>query len=163
LAFNYVLLKEYKKATYYNERIVQISNNINFKLNNEHHRIGYVYLVNDDKQNATKYFHRQIDASQKLIAMGNAEEALYDLAATYAILNENDKAFENLKKVQQQNTNLWFIYFYMKNDPLLNTIRNEPAFQEILNRVKTKAETERDKLKTWADQQELFRPPLADA
>jgi hypothetical protein len=51
----------------------------------------------------------------------------------------------------------------MKNDPLLNTIRNEPAFQEILNRVKTKAETERDKLKTWADQQELFRPPLADA
>jgi Flp pilus assembly protein TadD len=163
LAFNYVLLKEYKKATYYNERIVQISNNINFKLNNEHHRIGYVYLVNDDKQNATKYFHRQIDASQKLIAMGNAEEALYDLAATYAILNENDKAYENLKKVQQQNTNLWFIYFYMKNDPLLNTIRNEPAFQEILNRVKTKAETERDKLKTWADQQELFRPPLADA
>ncbi|AHW61598.1 Helix-turn-helix domain-containing protein [Draconibacterium orientale] len=163
LAFNYVLLKEYKKATYYNERIVQISNNINFKLNNEHHRIGYVYLVNGDKQNATKYFHRQIDASQKLIAMGNAEEALYDLAATYAILNENDKAFENLKKVQQQNTNLWFIYFYMKNDPLLNTIRNEPAFQEILNRVKTKAETERDKLKTWADQQELFRPPLADA
>lgn len=163
LAFNYVLLKEYKKATYYNERIVQISNNINFKLNNEHHRIGYVYLVNGDKQNATKYFHRQIDASQKLIAMGNAEEALYDLAATYAILNENDKAFENLKKVQQQNTNLWFIYFYMKNDPLLNTIRNEPAFQEILNRVKTKAETERDKLKTWAVQQELFRPQLADA
>ncbi|WP_321997151.1 helix-turn-helix domain-containing protein [Draconibacterium orientale] len=162
LAFNYVLLKEYKKATYYNERILQISNNINFKLNNEHHRIGYVYLVNDDKQNATKYFHRQIDASQKLIAMGNAEEALYDLAATYAILNENDKAYENLKKVQQQNTNLWFIYFYMKNDPLLNTIRNEPAFQEILNRVKTKAETERDKLKNWAVQQELFRPPLAD-
>ncbi|QIA09452.1 helix-turn-helix domain-containing protein [Draconibacterium halophilum] len=156
LAFNYVLLKEFKKATYYNERIVQISNNINFKLNNEHHRIGYVYLVNGDKQNATKYFHRQIDASQKLIAMGNAEEALYDLAATYAILNENDKAFENLKKVQQQNTNLWFIYFYMKNDPLLNTIRNEPAFQEILNRVKTKAETERNKLKNWAVQQKLF-------
>ncbi len=163
LAFNYILLKEYKKATFYNERILQISNNINFKLNNEHHRIGYVYLVNGDTLNATKYFQRQIDASQKLIAMGNAEEALYDLAATYAILNEKDKAFENLRKVQQQNTNLWFIYFYMKNDPLLNAIRNDPGFQEILYRVKTKAETERDKLKSWAIQQELLSPLSLDS
>ena len=157
LAFNYILLKDYNKAFFYNERILQLSKQLNFKLNNEHHRVGYVYLMNGDTLNAMKYFNRQINASEKLIKMGNSQDAFYDLAAAYAILGEKDKVFENLKKLQKQKTNLWFIYFYLKNDPLLNNIRNESEFQEILSQVKVKAEKERDNLKYWVEQQELFK------
>lgn len=157
LAFNYVLLKDYKKATFYNERIVHITSQMNYKKNNEHHRIGYVYLINGDTLNAMKYFQRQIDASQKLISMGNEQAALYDLASTYAILDKKNRALENLRKLQEQDTNLWFIYFYLENDPLLNHLRNESEFQEILRRIKIKAEKERDNLKNWADQQKLFQ------
>ncbi|MDX8338654.1 helix-turn-helix domain-containing protein [Draconibacterium sp. IB214405] len=158
LAFNYTLLKDYSKATLYNKRVIQITDQMNYKLNNEHHRIGYVFLVNGDTITATKYFQRQLEVDRQLISMGNKEEAFYDLAATYAILGQKEKAYQNLNKLLQQNSILWFLYFYMKNDPLFNTIREEDEYREILSQVKIRTEKKRDQLRNWAQQQELFQP-----
>jgi len=156
LGFNYVLLKDYKKASKYYENMVRLSNLMNYKMNNEHHRTGFFYLVRGDTIKANAYFQRQIDADLQLIEMGNADRALYDLAATYAILNEKEKAFETLEIFEKQHAIPWFFYFYMKNDPLFQSVRKEPQFQEILNRVKRKALEGQQKLKTWFAQQEVI-------
>lgn len=154
LAFNYVLLKNYQNALPYYERITRICNRMNFKLNNEHHRMGYIYLMTGDSVQANEYFRRQIDADLQLIELGNADRALYDLAATYAVLNEKEKAYETLEIFEKQKAVPWFFYFYLKNDPLFNGMRNEADFQQILNKVKGKAGYEREKLIAWVNQQE---------
>jgi len=156
LAFNYVLLKDYKKASKYYENTVRLSSLMNFKMNNEHHRIGFFYLVRGDTIKANVYFQRQIDADLQLIEMGNADRAMYDLAATYAILNEKEKAFNTLEIFEKQHAIPWFFYFYLKNDPLFQSIRKEPQFQEILNNVKIKVLEEQRKLKTWFEQQDVI-------
>ena len=156
LGFNYILLKDFKKASKYYENTLRLSSLMNFKMNNEHHRIGYFYLVSGDTLKAKEYFQRQINADLQLIGMGNADKALYDLAATYAILNEKDKAFETLETFEKQHAIPWFFYFYLKNDPLFQSIRKETEFQEILNKVKRKALEGKQKLKTWFDQQKVI-------
>ena len=42
----------------------------------------------------------------------------------------------------------------MKNDPLLDKIRSETEFQQILEDVKKKAFIERDNLQKWVEQHE---------
>jgi len=154
LGFNYVLLHDYKNALSHYEKASEISNTINYKGLGEFHRIGYVYLVNGDTIKAKELFNRQIEASTKLLKSSHDQGAFYDLAATYSILNQKDKAFENLIAFLNSDEIPWFFYVLIKNDPLFQNIRKEAEFQQILVKVKDKATRTRDSLKTWLEQQE---------
>ncbi|MBN2638108.1 MAG: hypothetical protein JXR65_03355, partial [Bacteroidales bacterium] len=154
LGFNFILLKDYKNAIYHYQKTLDLTATMNYKQNNEHHRLGYVYLLRGNISKANEYFNLQIRACDTLLSRNNQDiPAQYDLAATYSILGQKDKAYENLRMFNKEESIQWFLYFYMKNDPLLETIRNEPEFQQILKEVKQKATATRDKLKTWVDQQ----------
>lgn len=154
LGFNFIMLHKYKNALLHYEKALQISPLINNKRVNEYHRMGYVYWVNGDTLKANEYFNRQIEASKKLLKSSQDQSSFYDLAATYAILNQKDKAFEYLRTFKKSDEISWFFYVLMKDDPLFQNIKNEAQFQQILDVVKAKATTTRDKLKTWFDQQE---------
>lgn len=154
IGFNYIILHEYKNALVFYEKASKLASLINYKGNNEFHRLGYVYLENRDTIQAKEYFKLQLEACDTILSRNNQDITVqYDLAATYAILGQKDKAFENLRIFTKAESIQWFLYFYMKNDPLLDNIRNEPEFEQILEDVKQKATTTRDKLKAWVDQQ----------
>ena len=154
LSFFYILKKEYKNALYFAKKAEYLASLINFKRNNEHLRTGYVYLVNGDTPKANEYFKIQIEACNEILKSSQDQGAFYNLAATYAILNQKDKAYENLRAFISSNEISWFFYVLMKDDPLFDTIRNESEFQQILAKVKDKATATRNKLKTWFAQQE---------
>src|SRR5262245_50613193 len=82
-------------------------------------------------------YSEAINAYQKCIAIGNSPIAMYNLACSYAKLNDKDKAFEWLKKavtagftqVQQ-----------IKSDTDLETLHSDARFQEVIDiAVKTTA------------------------
>ncbi len=153
LSFYFILKKDYSNALFYMNKAEQLSSFINFKRNNEHHRIGYVHLVNGDTLKANKYFETQIEASGELLKSSQDQSALYDLAATYAILCQKEKAYEILRTFKDTNEISWFFYVFMKDDPLFENMQNEAEFQQIFEEVKVKATKARDSLKTWFDQQ----------
>ena len=57
---------------------------------------------------------------------------LDNLATFYAALDENDKAFAELNKSYENREN---IMSQLKVDPRLDSLRDDPRFQELLRRV----------------------------
>jgi serine/threonine protein kinase/tetratricopeptide (TPR) repeat protein len=57
----------------------------------------------------------------------------YDLAILYLGLGDKDRAFEQLNKAYEDRAG-WIIYF--KVEPLLDPLRSDPRFAELVNRMK---------------------------
>ncbi|RLD54316.1 MAG: hypothetical protein DRI97_11730, partial [Bacteroidetes bacterium] len=79
-----------------------------------------------------------------------------DLAATYAFIGDKDKAFENLRFFEKyQTANRWFIT-YINNDPLFDSIRDEPEFQQIVRDVEAKYQAEHDRVRQWLEENDML-------
>ena len=77
----------------------------------------------------------------------------YDLAGVYAFRGEKDKAYKNLRIFNQtQRIPLWMAML-IKTDPLFNSIRNEPEFQQIVKDVEAKYQAEHERVRKWLEEQ----------
>jgi tetratricopeptide (TPR) repeat protein len=104
--------------------------------------IGYTFWLEGRIQEANIYFDQQIKISLESIRLGrwNAiqKQAQWDLAKVYAFTGNKEKAYFYLDEVNKNNAfPLWWVTLF-KYDPLLESIRNEPRFQKILQDVETK-------------------------
>ena len=80
----------------------------------------------------------------------------YDLAGVYAFRGEKDKAYENLRIFnQRQWMNSWMVY-WIKNDPLFDSIRDEPEFQQIVRDVEAKYQAEHERVRKWLEEQGML-------
>jgi len=146
-------LKYYKK---YIERI-EASGNINLEAM---HRIGYVYWQNGYKEEAEYYFNKQLEYCYRTIELGREYgqnlNAFYDLAGIYAYKGERDKAYENLRKFNQRQWMDFFMVNFIKIDPLFDSIRDEPEFQQIVRDVEAKYQAEHERVRKWLEEQEML-------
>jgi hypothetical protein len=119
--------------------------------------IGYVYLQNGYKAEAENYFNEQIKNCNSVIELkrgwGQKLYEYYDLASAYAPIGDKDKAFKNLRILNQiQRVPLWMVTC-MKKDPLFNSIRNEPEFQQIAKDIEAKYQAEHERVRKWLEEQ----------
>jgi hypothetical protein len=76
----------------------------------------------------------------------------YDIASIYAFRGDKEKAYKNLRIFnQRQSMPIWAVDF-MKRDPLLNNIRNDPEFQQIVKDVESKYQAEHERVKKWLEE-----------
>lgn len=94
-------------------------------------RFGYVLWQQGNKEEANDMFNHHIETVQGYIDNGsNYEGHLYDLACVYAFTGEKAKALELLEQMP-----FWYVtYGLILKDPMLDPIRDDPAFQNILLR-----------------------------
>lgn len=121
------------------------------------HRIGYAFWQAGKKKEAEYYFNEQIKYCINGIKFGREtakrKTAYYDLAATYAFLGDKGKAYLNLDELSKRNTfPLWWVTL-AKNDPLLNSLRNEERFQKILRNMESKYNAEHERVRKWLEKQ----------
>ena len=121
------------------------------------HRIGYAYWQNGYKKEAEYYFNEQIKYCNRMIELkrsyGQKLYAYYDLAGVYAFRGEKDKAYKNLRIFNQiQRIPLWMAML-IKTDPLFNSIRNEPEFQQIAKDIEAKYQAEHERVRKWLEEQ----------
>ncbi len=77
-------------------------------------------------------------AENKINARGVGDsEAIYKLAQAYAVLNDNASA---LRMLRHSIDNGFFPYPYFKTDPLLDRVRSEPQFDELIVRARERHE-----------------------
>ena len=125
------------------------------------HRIGYAYFKNGYKKEAEYYFEKQIEYCNGQIKLNRpwAQELYpyYDLAGVYAFRGDKDKAYENLRvfNQRQQGEGLWMVSL-IKIDPLFNSIRNEPEFQQIVRDVEAKYQAEHERVRKWLEEQGML-------
>jgi TolB-like protein len=154
LGFDYQWLGQYKESLKYFKRWVE-SLKIHRELNvNVMQRVGYAYWQNGFKKEAENFFNEQIKYCNmmnelKRTTWGQGLYTYYDLAGVYAFRGEKDKAYKNLRTFNQSQRINLFIVMLMRTDPLFNSIRNEPEFQQIVRDIEAKYQAEHERGKKW--------------
>ena len=160
LGENYMYLGQYEESLKYYKEWFEELKALGILSINDMHRIGYVYWLNGYKEEANYYFNEQINFCNRSIELGRlyAKQlwTYYDLACIYAFKGEKDKAFENLRVFnQKQRMGLWLVTHF-KHDPLFDSIRNEPEFQQIVRDVEAKYQAEHERVRQWLEENDMM-------
>lgn len=121
------------------------------------HRLGYAYWMNGYKEEADFYFDKMIEYYENLMKQERElVGAYYDLAGVHAFRGEKEKAIEYLRIVNQQAIfGSWWVELF-RRDPLFDSIRDEPEFQQILQDVQTKYQAEHERVRQWLEDNETL-------
>ena len=124
------------------------------------HRIGWAYWMNGMKEEGEVYFMKQVDYSKKILDMGHVIGTTfrnyYDLAATYAFLGERDSAYNYLRIYANYPIFHSWSVNYLIHDPLFDSIRDEPEFQQIVGVVQTKYQAEHERVRQWLEENDML-------
>ena len=152
-----MFLNQFKESFKYFKKDVEIFKALGDFTNNGMHRIGLSYAENGYRKEAEYYFEKQLEYSKNDIELkrpwGQRLYPYYDMAGIYAFRGDKEKAYKYLKLFNQRQSMPLFAVTYMKNDPLFNSIRNEPEFQQILRDVEAKYQLEHERVRKWLEEQ----------
>jgi TolB-like protein/Tfp pilus assembly protein PilF len=149
---------QYKEALKYYKKALENSKSLSYEKIFSLYLVGWAYWQNGYKEEAEYYFNKQIDYCNKLNelgrVLGDPYHKFYDLAAVYAFRGERDKAYNYLRifNKRQMVQQSWVIE--INNNPLFNSIRNEPEFQQIVRDVEAKYQAEHERVRKWLEEQE---------
>jgi TolB-like protein/lipopolysaccharide biosynthesis regulator YciM len=124
------------------------------------HRLGYAYWQNGNREEADYYFDKQIDYCNWANELGREYSkqfaSYYDLAGVYAFRGEKDKAYENLRIYSEMPSPHFRLILRIKRDPLFDSIRNEPEFQQIVRDVEAKHQAEHERVRKWLEENDML-------
>jgi TolB-like protein/Tfp pilus assembly protein PilF len=124
------------------------------------HRIGYAFWKAGKNKEAEPYFNDQIKFGLESIRLGRRYSSnvpqYYDLAATYAFLGDKEKAYQYLDEFNTLNFYPSWVISLIKQDPLLDSIRNEERFQMILQNMEAKYQAEHERVRIWLDEKGML-------
>jgi TolB-like protein/tetratricopeptide (TPR) repeat protein len=117
--------------------------------------IGFEYLQSGYRKEAEYYFRRQIEIYNNLIKSGGRVKAdmYFSLARNYACRGDTKKAYEYLKLCYKDQRLTVDQVTFLKTDPILNSLRNEPEFQKIVRDVEAKYQAEHERVRKWLEEQ----------
>jgi tetratricopeptide (TPR) repeat protein len=118
--------------------------------------LGYAYWQNGYKEEAKYYFNEQIKYYNKMIELKRSINGLYtyyNLAGIYSFMGERDKAYKNLRIFNQIQAIPLGMSVNIKINPLFNSIRNEPEFQQIAKDIEAKYQAEHERVRKWLEEQ----------
>jgi tetratricopeptide (TPR) repeat protein len=122
-------------------------------------RIGYAYWVNGFKEEAKSYFNTGIELHNDMLESDRFRSNFilyFDLAAIYAFLGDKEKAFENLRLFNRSQRMPFYMIKDIKNDPMFDSIRDEPEFQQIVQDVEAKYQAEHERVRKWLEEQGML-------
>lgn len=156
-ALNHIFLGNYEKSLkYINKYLEYLKSSEQTDISNVW-IIGYIYWKNGHIEKAEYFFNETIKNSNRMIDLGRAyaqaPEVYYDLAGIYAFRGETDKAFKNLRIFSQKPCVEIKWGTLLKNDPLFDSIRGEPEFQQIIRDIEAKYQAEHERVRKWLEEQ----------
>jgi TolB-like protein/Tfp pilus assembly protein PilF len=157
LGKDYELLGQYKESLKYLKKWVKIVKATGVLTEYPSH-LGYIYWQNGYKEEAENFYNELIKNSIKWIELKRefASFNYYYLAEAYAFKGEKNRAYENLRLFKQdQRTTLW-VSVEMKTNPLFNSIRKEPEFQQIATDIEAKYQAEHERVRKWLEEQGML-------
>ena len=153
---------EFGESVKYYEKFLGYQNDLTGgALSNIAHRIGYAYWGYGDTVKANYYFEKQLKYSLDQIELDRVWASYnyfsyYDLAAIYAFRGDFKKALEYLRIFNQGETMEWWSVSMLQKDPLFESIRDEPEFQQIFRDVEAKYQAEHDRVKQWLEENDML-------
>ena len=153
LARSYTKLGQSKESLIYTKKYENRLNERTYLFYSGRTMIGYTYWRSGYKKEAEKWFDEQKRISEESLKLGRyySMDAYCDLANIYVLTGEKEKAYECLKKFAKNRVFPYYRVSWIKEDPMLNSIRNEPDFQKIVKEIETKYQTEHERVRRWQE------------
>ncbi len=162
LGYRYMVLGHFDKALRYSNQYLEMheaQGKLPFQVMRQ---IGYIYWQNGYKQEAEYYFNENTKYCNRMIELDRGVVSAYpflyySLASVYAFKGEKDRAYENLRILNQREMMPSWMVIRIKNDPLFNSIRDEPEFQQIVHDVESKYQAEHERVRQWLEKNVVDR------
>lgn len=128
-------LGEYQEAYRYYKRFIELKEALNLNVYTvENAKIAMVMRQLGMEEEAAKYLEGFRDYA-------NNDPSIYrelNLSMLAAFNGEEEKAVEHLKLFsQKENYHYWILLFY-EMDPIINPLKDQPAFQSTMKKIETK-------------------------
>jgi len=109
------------------------------------HRLGYAKWMNGKKDEGRKIMESHRDSLLRAIQQADkinfGTGKYYDLALTYAVLGQKEEALSYLREARDhEKEGAFYRLEYLITDPMLDNLRDEPEFQEMLEASKKEQE-----------------------
>ena len=120
-------------------------------------RLGYACWENGFYAEADYYFDTMIEYYNELIQLGRKDFATnYNIAGIYAFRGEKDRAYENLRLFNElERIPFWWLDLF-RIDPLFDSLRDEPEFQQISRDMETKYQAEHERVRQWLEENDML-------
>jgi TolB-like protein/Tfp pilus assembly protein PilF len=152
--FTQLLGRNEESLKYYRE--LESRNDIGFNM----HRMGYALWVNGFREEGNAYFDKYIGICNNTLKTGRRPDIIaytyFDLAGIYAFRGEREKAYQYLRDFTRSKNSFLFMVTLLKNDPLLDGLRHEPEFRNIVRAMEVKYEHVHEEVGKWLEKQEGF-------
>ncbi|MCX6254258.1 MAG: hypothetical protein NTV31_07245, partial [Bacteroidia bacterium] len=160
LGFCYSYLDQFKESLKYFKKYVERKKALGQFDLDATQRIGYTYWKNGYRKEAEYYFDKQIEYCKNSIQNSRpyalSKYAYYDLAGVYAFRGDKEKAYENLRIFNQRQRMEFLRVTFIKDDPLFDSLRGEPEFQQIVRDVEAKYQAEHERVRKWLEEQGML-------
>ncbi|KPL13639.1 MAG: hypothetical protein AMS26_13725 [Bacteroides sp. SM23_62] len=125
------------------------------------YEIGYAYWVIGFKDEAEYYFNTALELWDQLFELGRiltGEDLFmyYQLAAEYAFQGDKDKAYEYFDLLNQLPWMPNWIITETKTDPMLDGIRDEPEFKQIVRDLEDKYQENHERVRKWLEENDML-------
>ena len=154
LGYSYLYLGQYEEAIKHFTKIGEpIETHTLTKI-----YLGYAYWRIGSEKEAEKHILENIRRLNKLKEQGEATDLRigYALAGGYAFLGENDKAYDNLRIYIEQIVPHRAQVRGFNIDPLFDSIRDEPEFQQLVREAEAKYQAEHERVRQWLEENNLL-------
>ena len=126
----------------------------------EPHLIGYAYWVNGFKEEALDFYDSVLEIYNEMLELGRHPfqdfTTFHSLAAIYTFMGDKNKAYEYLRLFNQRQRMPLFMIKEIKNNPLFDTIRNEPEFEQIVRDIEAKYQAEHERVRKWLKERDML-------
>jgi len=124
------------------------------------HRMGYVCSMLEKDDEARAYFNQFIRYGEEINRLGRPgvywKAPHYDLAGVYAFLGQREKAYQYLREWNtRESFPLWWVSLF-QYDPMFDSIRDEPEFQQILQDVEAKYMAKHEQVRQWLEENDML-------
>jgi class 3 adenylate cyclase/TolB-like protein len=107
--------------------------------------LAYAYWKLGKKKEAKKLFDEFLAQCEKVSKL-NGDGEYYDVAAVYAVLGDKEKAYENLRKLDETGW-LWALPWYIQYDHMFENLWQDEEFKKMVQRVTDQRARIRERLR----------------
>jgi len=153
-----MFLDQYQEALYYLEKYHNLSGTTGI-LHQKIYRLGYVYWKLGYKEKAEEIFTSIINDYKRRKELGQPvlDQTYLAVASVYAFRGEKNKAYEYLRLYNQS---MRYVYSYnihiIKINPLLNNIRDEPEFKQIVTDLEARYNSYHEEVRQWLEENDML-------
>jgi len=152
----YYLLNDFEQALAHYEKYLEDQGESTGELFVNYHHLAYAYSQLGLEEKAKYFFNKQTEICIEAEKTGSyyfiSGQGQYDLAGVYAATGQKTKSLDYLRMVNQIGTYPAWGYHLIKIDPILDSIRDDPEFQQILHDIEAKYQASHERVRQWLEE-----------